>query len=175
MSKPFIFIEENNHYQFDFSQATWATDRLNEIFHECGLSDLSDVDFIAELPNEIIFLEYKNASIPESVSHENYRKPFNPFQDKKLNNIIRKFYDSYIYLTGQNKIKPVKYVYILEYPHSDSVMRGEIRNRLVKRLPFKLQKLPEIENKLIDSLEVLSIEEWNQHQVYHQFPITLIT
>lgn len=27
MSKPFIFIEENNHYQFDFSQATWAMNR----------------------------------------------------------------------------------------------------------------------------------------------------
>lgn len=171
MKNEYIFTEENHCYQFDFSKALWATDQLHEIFHQNGVSILHDVDFIVETSNEIIFLEYKNASILKARQHANTTKTFNPMADDKLNNIVKKFYDSWIYIKALDKDKPVKYVYILEFPNGDSVTRGAIRNKIVKQLPFTLQKLPEIKINLIDSFHVLDIKEWNKDSFYGQFPI----
>ena len=91
---------------------------------------------------------------------------------KREHKIARKYYDSWIYLTAMQKSKPVAYIYILEYPNSDAVMRKRIRNHIADLLPFQLQKLPEIQTELIRSFEVLSIAEWNVHSKYRFFPIT---
>lgn len=53
-----IFEDENHNYQIDLSQAVWASDRLNSIYHESKI-ELSDVDFIAETENDLLFIEYK--------------------------------------------------------------------------------------------------------------------
>ena len=171
MKNDYIFIEENHCYQFDFNKALWATDQLHEIFHQNGVSILHDVDFIAETSNEIIFLEYKNASILKARQHANTTKKFNPMADNKVNNLVKKFYDSWIYIKALDKTKPVKYVYILEFPNGDPVTRRAVRNRIVKQLPFALQNLPEIKTNLIDSFQVLDIKDWNKDSYYGQFPI----
>lgn len=92
---------------------------------------------------------------------------FNPSGDKKIENVSRKFYDSLHYLNILQKNKPKKCIYILEYPAGDSVSRKMIRNKLKKFLPFEIQKN---RNKLIESVEVLSIEEWNNDLNYRQYP-----
>ena len=51
-------------------------------------------------------------------------------------------------------------------------MRNIVRNRLKGRLPFLLQQQVGLQENLIDSLEVLSIAEWNEK--YAQFPLKLI-
>lgn len=56
----YIFIDENQSCQFDFSAAIWATNELNTIYHNAKVQ-LSDVDFIVETETEILFIEYKNA------------------------------------------------------------------------------------------------------------------
>lgn len=165
-----IYREENNVYQFDFSAALWATDELHDKFHQSGVSILSDVDFIAETENEVLLVEYKNANISEAVSPEK----FNPLDQKRENKIAYKFYDSWMYLSAAQKKKPIKYVYVLEYPHGDAVMRKRIRNRIADLLPFKLQKLPEIKEEMIHDFEVLSISEWNTHERLCAFPITRV-
>lgn len=40
-------------------------------------------------------------------------------------------------------------------------------------LPFGLQNLPEIQDRIISAFDVLSIQEWNEHDTYKAFPITL--
>ena len=69
-----------------------------------------------------------------------------------------------------DKNNPKEYVYILEYPHGDSVSRKMIRNRLKAKLPFALQKNIG-KQKLIEKVEVLSIAEWNADPQYGEFPI----
>ena len=165
-----IFYDENHSCEIDFSAAAWATDQLNRIFHRAKLSILHDVDFVAETENEILLVEYKNANLPNAAKPEAFR----PVEDKLLNNVARKYYESQYFLQaiqhGSHKIK--KYVYILECINGDSFLRGRVRELLAARLPFLLQKQVTISEKLIDSLEVLSIAEWNEK--YGMYPLKLI-
>lgn len=69
------------------------------------------------------------------------------------------------------KEKPKEFVYVLEYPNGDSVSRRMIRNRLKKKLPFHLQDLVSDKVKLIEKVDVVSINEWNQNEEYGMFPI----
>ena len=166
-----VFQEENHCYQFDFSSAVWATDGLHNTLQNNKANILSDVDFIAETDNSIILLEYKNANI-QSVANPD---AFKPTDQKTQNKIAFKFYDSWIYLKAIGKSKPIRYVLILEYPNGDSTTRKAVRNKIIDLLPFKLQKLPEIKQKMISQFEVLTIDEWNAHEEYKKFPITPIS
>lgn len=89
---------------------------------------------------------------------------FQPDLDKKISQVVRKYYDSFIYTSamgiGNNKSK--KIIYILEYPDGDSVTRRGIRNKLKTKLPFLFQELNEVIYKLIDEINVMSIKEWNE-------------
>ena len=165
-----IFEEENHVYQFDFSKANWAINSLHDVFSHNIVSILSDVDFIAETDNCLILVEYKNSIIPGAVNPE----AFNLQSQKLQNKIAYKFYDSWIYLKAIGKEKPLKYVFIVESPHSDLVMRKMLRDKISNLLPFKLQSSPEIKCKIIEGFDVLSINEWNTHDVYKNFPITSI-
>lgn len=163
-----IYQDENRQFQFDFTSALWATDQLHDIYSKHKAGVLSDVDFIAETENYILLVEYKNADISGAIHPE----AFNPLDQKRENKIALKYYNSWIYLSAAQKCKPIKYIYILEYPNDDIVTRKRIRNRIADLLPFELQKLPEIKVELIHDFEVLSISEWNAHTQYQKFPIT---
>lgn len=159
-----IFFDENQTCQFNFSDCLWATDQLNKIYHEAKIQ-LSDVDFIAETEDELLFIEYKNANVATAVHPES----FNPSTDKKLCTIAKKYYDSlhYLYILQRGEGKRKTYVYILEYPNGDRVSRKAIK--LISRLPFRLQSNMNSKSKLIHELKVLDIDEWNQ--LYGQIPI----
>lgn len=162
-----IFCDENNSCKIDFSTAEWATDSLHDIFHQAKLSILCDVDFIAETKQEILFVEYKNANLPQAVHPE----AFKPLDDRKLNTVARKYFDSLQFLQSMHhpmhKVK--RYIYILECINGDIVLRKRVRTLLTARLPFLLQKQVDMPEKMIDSVQVLSIEEWNL--AYPDFPL----
>ena len=163
-----VFVEENGIFQIDCTNALWATNEVNNIFKETG-NWLADVDFVIETEEKLLLVEYKNANIDGACNPE----AFNPSEDKKVNNVIKKFYDTLHYLTLKDKLKPKDFIYVLEYPKGDKVSRGLLRNRLQKYLPFRLQnKFSNI--RLIEKLEVLSIEEWNEHSEYGAFPLTRV-
>ena len=63
---------------------------------------------------------------------------------------------------------PASYYYILEYPNSDRVTSGLVRNKIAKLLPFHLQN--EGSQKIIESFDVVTIDEWNVR--FPDFPIT---
>lgn len=75
------------------------------------------------------------------------------------------------YLASKNKTKPKHYVYILEYPNSDIVMRKRLRERIASDLPFLLSKNLMLEIPMISKFDILSINEWNEHDLYSNFPI----
>ncbi|OON98457.1 MAG: hypothetical protein ATN35_04815 [Epulopiscium sp. Nele67-Bin004] len=164
-----IFVEENNEYQIDVTQAIWATDSLNKIFH-LAKTQLSDVDFIVETDKEIIFVEYKNSAIKNAVNPA----AFNPLDDKKISQVAKKYYDSLTYVNAIDKLERKRkiYIYILEAKNGDSVLRGKAYTKLRKLLPFELQEQNNFKETLIDKFEVLSISEWNI--AYPQFPLTKI-
>ena len=166
-----IYHDENRQFQFDFSSALWATDELHNTYSKNKAGILSDVDFVAETEDNVLLVEYKNAKVPGAAHPES----FNPSDQKRQNKIAFKYYDSWIYLAAMQKRKPVSYVYILECPGDDAVMRKRLRNNIADLLPFQLQELPEIKVEMIHDFEVLSISEWNTHKQYKSFPITPVS
>lgn len=161
-----VFTEENGNYKIDCSKALWATDELNKQYYIAKCS-LSDVDWVLETSEKIVLVEYKNAKVAGIQNPE----AFKPKDEKVINVVVKKFYDSLHYLALLGKTKPKEYVYILEYPNGDSVSRKMIRNRMKQKLPFLLQENIGDGRKLIEKLDVLSIDEWNTNEQYGEFPI----
>lgn len=162
-----IYMEEKGHYQIDCRAALWSTDKIHADYHSIGLSILSDADFVAETEDSIYLIEYKNSNVPEAVAHH---AVFDPAKPKYIDKVTRKFYDSLHYLAVRKKEKPLKYIFIVEYPHAGATDRKMLRNKISTHLPFALQK--DQEKKLIDDFQVLSISEWNEHEEYSIFPLT---
>lgn len=161
------FVEENGIYQIDCSESVWATDQIHEVYHNAGVQ-LKDSDFLIESIDSLYLVEYKNANI----SNAENPGAFKPEEDKKVNAVVQKFYDSLHYLYLINKQKPVKYIYILEYPKGDIVTRKRLRNRMKQKLPFELQNNIGMGKKLIEKVDVVSIAEWNAHEEYGKYLIT---
>ena len=108
-----VYKEENGVYQIDCSAAVWSTDQIYNLYHTAGVF-LKDADFVIETPEYILLVEYKNADIPGAVNPQ----AFKPFEEKRTIGVARKFYESLHYLAMEKKDKPVKYIYIVEYPHA---------------------------------------------------------
>lgn len=168
MEKQFL-TEENGFYQIDCTKALWATDEIHQDYHDAGLH-INDVDFLIENVDTIFLVEYKNANIPGAAAPNS----FQPESDKKVESVVRKYFDSLHYLTLLQKSKRKHFVYILEYPNGDSVSRKRMRNRLKSELPFALQKNLSDTITLIDAVDVFSIEEWNSHDIFCEFPISAV-
>ncbi len=154
-----IYVEENGLYQLDLRQAAWSLE-LHSLYRDSHL-DLADVDYICELDGEILFIEYKNAKV---AFEKGFRaaEVFNPATDKKIDNMARKFFDSYFYLASHHNYRPIHYIYILEWPKGDVMMRKMLREKIVKKLPFRYQREESLKPPVIEEFQVLSIDEWNQ-------------
>lgn len=161
-----MLIEENREYGIDCSKACWKTDEIHYQYQAVRLHLLKDVDFVIETEDDLIVVEYKNSMIRGAASRES----FNPGDDKTLNAVVRKYYDSLHYLTLMGKLKPKRYVYVVEAKNSDAVMRSRLRDRISKELPFALQNNIGGNIRLIESIDVLSISEWNAHDRFGKFP-----
>lgn len=162
-----VFVEENGVYCIDCSAAVWATDRIHETYKEAGIR-INDVDFVIEDDDRLLLVEYKNACIAKAVNPG----AFNPEEENKIFITARKYWDSLHYLRLLGKDKPVYYVYIIEYPNGDVTARKRLRNKLKLELPFALQENVGNGRKIIDGLDVVSIEEWNNQ--YRMYPIKLV-
>lgn len=167
------YTEENGQYTIDCTAALWSTDEIHNCYqdsvHTYGIIGfLCDVDFIIETQSRILMVEYKNAAVPGAAHPER----FNPSSENKLENVVKKFYDSLHWLYLMGKDKPKTFIYTLEYPAGNSSARLMIRNKLQQRLPFALQsKVANAGRKLIDEVKVLSISEWNSDAELGQYPL----
>ncbi|WP_302609366.1 hypothetical protein [uncultured Mitsuokella sp.] len=162
-----IYIEENHAYQIDLRKADWSVE-LHAIYRAAHL-DLADVDYICERDGKILLIEYKNAKL---AFENGFRaaSQFNPYRDDKVANIARKFFDSFFYLAAHQRKRPVRYVYILEWPKGDAFARKMLREKIAKLLPFRLQMQENIKPLIIDDFQVMSIDEWNR--AYKDMPIS---
>ena len=159
-----IFKDENESWQIDFSSAIWATDKLHEIFSVIKDSFLSDVDFVAETKDFVLFVESKNSNFKEA------KHKFKPHETEKIISVARKYYDSLVYIRSliEDRNKKKIYIYLLESRNGDTNLRKSVRNRLKDRLPFKLQRNDGLYETMIDDFDVLSFAEWNKR--FKQFP-----
>lgn len=162
-----IYIEENGAYQFDFRRAEWVVE-LHSLYRDIHLN-LADVDYICELHGQILFIEYKNAKLAYKKGFR-AAEAFNPASDSKIGNMARKFFDSYFYIASHHEKQPIRYIYILEWPKGDVMMRKMLREKIVKLLPFQYQQQEHLKPYVIEDFQVVSIDEWNQ--MYTEVPIS---
>lgn len=163
-----IYVEENSNYSIDCNEAAWSTNEIHAAYHRAGL-DLSDVDFAIECSDGLLLLvEYKNADVTNAAHPERFK----PSSEETLRKVSRKYYDSLHFLLLNGKLRSNRFVYIVESPYVDFVIRRRIRNKLKNKLPFSLQTQISNGNEIIEKVEVLSIDEWNQDPVYGKYPFT---
>ena len=165
-----IYIEENGAYQIDLREADWSVE-LHPLYRETHL-DLADADYVCELDGKVLFIEYKNAKLAfENGFHA--AEAFNPASDKKIANIVRKFFDSYFYVASHHVKKPIQYIYVLEWPKGDVMMRKMLREKIAKHLPFTYQQVEKLHPYVIETFQIVSVDEWNQ--MYKNAPISRCT
>ncbi len=164
-----VLIDENGDYGLDYTNAVWASDKMHQDYHNAKVQ-LSDADFLIENHAFVMIVEYKNANTEKAMKKRWKTKPFNPMEDKKFASTVRKFYDSRHYLALLGKKKPVRYIYVVEVPNGDVVMRKRLRERMKTQLPFALQDNLNTGIKLIDKVDVMSINEWNADREYGKYP-----
>jgi hypothetical protein len=162
-----IFVEENGIYQIDLSAAVEAMDDLGAKYKAIG-NFLSDVDFIAETNDAILLIEYKNTKIKNAQNPDAFKEKVS--NGELYDNVLKKYYGSVFYILACQKKKPINFVLIIESQFMDIVMRKRALAAIKKRLPFILQKIPEVSVNLISDFKVLSIKEWNDQ--FSMFPLS---
>lgn len=153
-----ILLDENKQYWFDFSKVDLVLE-LHEINNKITLSD---VDFIAKTDKELLFIEYKNANIKDASKPNDLYESLK--SDKKMNQLVKKYYDSLLVfwaLNNKNEL-PIRYIFLVEGPLIDADFRRRIKLNLMNRLPFKLEN-KEQTKKFISSLEVYDLEEFKNN------------
>lgn len=160
-----LYSEENVYYALSIDNNNNIICDLHETFHKNGVSILCDADFVVKSDDsQIIILEYKNGTVGRAAEYTSFK----PSDDKYIQKVARKFYDTMMYLNHMGYFNPMKYVYVLEFPDDDPVTRKFVRDQIITLLPFKLQQDSRIKHQLIDSFEVLSISEWNEKYPLYQ-------
>lgn len=160
-----IFVEENKNFQIVTEHADQFIE-LNPVYHK---TILSDVDLIIAKGNEVILIEYKNASIPNASNPVAFEEKL--IDDDHYRKIARKYYDSLIYVANSElKADIKKYYYVIEAKNLDSVLRARIAGKIKKKLPFGFKSDLGLLKSLIDEFHVVSIEEWNN--AYSEYAFT---
>lgn len=154
-----ILFDENKAYKFDFSNTDYV---LNIHGIAAQTTMLSDVDFITETDNKVLFIEYKNANIP------NVKNPDAMFKkvgtETFYKKIARKYYDSLLLFWACNsntKELPITYILLIEHPLIDKKIRKMLREKISKQLPFNISD-EKITHSLIKDFNVYNLDEWRK-------------
>jgi len=155
------YRDENGKYEFDFTQCeVWEYHQLAQ-----KTTLLSDVDFVINSRDEVIFLEYKNASIEGAVNPSAFLCKLET--EKFILKAVKKFYSS-LFLhwacKGNQNERPIVYTLLIEHPEIDGKIRKKLREKISKQLPIRLNDEPQIKRNILNRFEVLNIEEW--HKAY---------
>lgn len=161
-----IYNDENETVQIDCSAALWASEEWHTLKNRLT-NTLCDTDWIIEDEKCLILVEYKNACTKGAKNPDKF-KPL-----AKIETFVSKYLDTLHYLNLLGKDKPRQYVCVLEYKGADAASNKMLRNKLAERL-FAFRGEVWAKTKLVDSVAVLSIAEWNSHTEYSRFPILLI-
>jgi len=152
------YRDENGKYEFDFAQCeVWEYHSLAQ------KTSLSDVDFVIDSKDEVIFLEYKNASINGVANPSAFLCKLKT--EKFYHRIAKKFYGSLFlhWACRENESDlPIVYILLIEHPEIDGKIRKKLREKICKQLPFSLKDEQSIKRSVLNKFEVLNLDEWHQ-------------
>ena len=125
-------------------------------------NDLTAVDFVVETEKNFLFVEVKNPDNQHATIESRRRflkdmlSPAFPYQ------IGGKFKDTLLrnWVCGESLNKPVICVFILEFLDFTKSERGKLKEKLVNRIPFSLNKTEFGGKKHLERFELLSVDEF---------------
>lgn len=154
-----IVLDENKEYEFDFSKCEYVLE-----FHDLANKlKLNDVDFITEINDQVIFLEYKNSNIEGAVKPDAMFRKIKEKPEKFYANIAKKYYDSLLMLwscKGNEKDKPIAYIFLIEDKLIDEKIRKKLKLKIGKQLPLKVKD--DVKRELLSKFEVYNLKEWQR-------------
>ncbi len=158
------YKDENEKYEFDFLECeVWQYHQMAQ-----KTTILSDVDFVINAQDKVIFLEYKNAAVDGVVNPNAMLRKI--ITDKFYVRAAKKFYSTLFLHWACRKNEqdlPITYIMLIEHPEIDAKIRKRLKERITRQLPFQLKEEKTIKRSLIDRFEVLNMAEW--HKVYPMF------
>jgi hypothetical protein len=158
------YRDENGKYEFEFPQCeVWEYHQLAQ-----KTTILSDVDFVINSPEEVIFLEYKNASINGVANPNAFLCKLRT--EEFYIRASKKFYSSLFlhWACRENENdRPIVYTLLIEHPEIDGKIRKKLREKISKQLPIRFKDEQQIKRNVLNRFEVLNIDEW--HQAYPLF------
>lgn len=152
------YYDENGRCEFDFLDS--HVFQYHEIARKTTL--LSDVDFVVENSDSVMFLEYKNASVLGASNPDAFGEKMK--SEKFYIQMAKKFFDSLFMhwaCNGNTKDLPITYSLIIEHPEIDGRIRRKLREKVFNQLPFKMLSDEQVKRRILDKFEVLNIDEWN--------------
>jgi len=163
MNNERYYIEENKKYKFKF--ANFSVYEYHKLAQETTI--LSDVDFVIDMKDKLLLVEYKNASVKGVINPNSF---FEKIKTQEFYAIIAKKYYNTLFLhwaceRNKNEV-PIEYVLLIEHPAIDGKFRKQLRDKIYNQLPFKLKTNPEIKREVFTKFEVLNLDEWQ-----HSYPI----
>jgi len=138
-----------------------------------GLSHcMKAVDFIVELADRILFIEFKDPHVPGArFGHEFVRRFLNGEIDRDL---VTKFRDSFLYEWAANRLsKPVLYYVLVGIEDLDVGMIVERTDALQRKLPLNGPPSGIWAQPIAADCRVFSLTAWNRIQ--RGFPIRRIS
>lgn len=124
------------------------------------------VDFIVELPDRYLFIEFKDPQNP-NASKENRKDFIERFKTGCMDNdLTRKYRDSFLYEWGEGRAdKPVDYLVLVALDTLPTPLLRHRRRELERKLPMNGPGGHPWPRPIAKSCAVFNIEMWNK-----QFP-----
>ncbi len=126
-----------------------------------GVSAMSRVDFVVELPAAILFVEVKDPCNPRAKAKD-VNKFKRTVEDGTLSSVFAsKFIDTFIYRWAEDKInKPIHYINLVTL---EEELLGVLSDEITSKLPPMNHDVPRWQKKLVNNVQVFNIESWNEN------------
>ncbi len=138
------------------------------------LFSMKAVDFIVELPDSFLFVEFKDPMHPSAMGSD-VTEFVRRFQSGQLDSdFIYKFRDTFLYeLASGRANKPIFYLLLVTLDGQDAALLGPRAIALNQKLPSGIPSTASWQRALVQGCLVLNIQTWQQH--FPDFPINRIS
>ena len=138
-------------------------------FEKHGLTCMKAVDFLVELPDRFLFIEFKDPQSAPSQKH--IREYIAKFQNQQLDQDLKyKYRDSFLYEWAAGRANKDCYFYVLvALSKLQSAQLSQRTDALKRELPEGLPRQSQWARPIVRSCGVFNIRHWNRR--FPNYPV----
>jgi hypothetical protein len=141
-----------------------------------GLNNcMKAVDFIVELNDSYLFIEFKDPQAPGAKGKAQQKNFIQDFQSGKIEEALKyKYRDSFLYEWASGKAdKPIHYLVLVALDTLTKVELGKRTDALKNMLPLQKSRSSPWPRPFVASCRVFNLATWNQQNV--DLPVTRLS